>query len=80
LLYEKNNTEEFRAIAKKARNALEHAKAFSTHLRYIMEGKIKDSTMTDTMYEVRGYRVKEECDEIMKESFGPAGYWMPGMK
>lgn len=78
-IYEKNNTKESREIAKKVRDALEHARAVATHRRDIMEGKIKDSTITDTMYELLGYNMKEECDEVIKEFFGPAGYWMPGM-
>jgi len=79
LAYEKNSTEEFCVIAKKARDTLEHARAVSTYLRGIMEGKISDATMTDTMYELHGYKIKKECDEIIKEYFGPEGYWMPGM-
>ena len=75
--YEKNNTEEFRVIAKNARDALEHARAVSTYRRDIMEGSIQDPKATDTMYELRGYKMMEECDEIMANSFGSQGYWMP---
>ena len=39
--------------------------------------------MTDTMYEILGYKEKEECDKIFnewKQRVIPHGYWMPGMK
>jgi hypothetical protein len=39
--------------------------------------------MTDTMYEILGFKVKGECDKIFSEwtqRVCPEGYWMPGMK
>lgn len=54
-----------------------------SYLRDVMEGKVQDPKMTDTMYELHGYKVKEECDKAFNEwslkFFGPDGYWTPGM-
>jgi len=39
--------------------------------------------MTDTMYEILGYKVKEEGDKFYDEwrqRVCPQGYWVPGMK
>jgi predicted ABC-type transport system involved in lysophospholipase L1 biosynthesis ATPase subunit len=68
--------------AKKMSSDLEHAKAATTRLREIMEGKIKDLKMTDTMYEIMGYEIKQESEEVFNEWTArvcPEGYWMPGM-
>ena len=55
-----------------------------TRRREIMEGKCSDPKMTDTMYELHGYKVKEEADKVFNDwtqrVFGSKGYWMPGMK
>jgi hypothetical protein len=55
----------------------------SSYLRDVMEGKVQDPKMTDTMYELHGYKVKEECDKAFNDwslkFFGPEGYWVPGM-
>jgi hypothetical protein len=54
----------------------------SSYLRDVMEGKFQDPKMTDTMYELHGYKMKEECDDFLNkwslEFFGTKGYWVPG--
>jgi len=43
----------------------------------------KNQKMTDTMYEILGYKVKEEGDKFFNEwtqRVCPQGYWVPGMK
>jgi hypothetical protein len=59
------------------------AEKIVTWRREIMEGKRSDPKMTDTMYELRGYKMKEECDKYYAEwtqrVIGPKGYWTPGM-
>jgi hypothetical protein len=52
------------------------------YLRDIMDGKINDPEMTDTMYELHGYKMKEEADKFF-EKFkqricGSKGFWVPG--
>jgi len=80
--HETNNTPLSLDLAHKARDAMEHARAVATHFHEIMQGKRSDPTMTDTMYELRGYKMKEESDEIFSkwclDFFGSKGYWTPG--
>jgi hypothetical protein len=49
--------------------------------RDIMDGKRQDPKMTDTMYEIHGYKMKEEADKYFNayilNTFGPKGYWTP---
>ena len=50
--------------------------------REVMDGMRSDPNMTDTMYELHGYKVKEEADktfEQWKQRVVPQGYWMPAM-
>jgi len=45
------------------------------------EEKVKQG-MTDTMYEILGYKEKQQCDKIFNEwtqRVFPQGYWAPGM-
>jgi len=63
-------------------SVLEKAKKMADYLRNIMDGKIEDPEMTDTMYELHGYKMKEEADKFF-EKFkqricGSKGFWMPG--
>jgi hypothetical protein len=49
---------------------------------YDEEEKVKQ-VITDTMYEIRGYKVKEEGDTFFSkwtQRVCPQGYWSPGMK
>ena len=54
-----------------------------TYLRDVMDGKIQDPKMTDTMYEIRGYKMKEESDKAFSkwrlDFFGDEGYWIHGI-
>jgi hypothetical protein len=80
--YDHNSTEEFCDLVNKARTSVERLRNVSNYLRAVMEGKINDPNMSDTMYELRGYKEKEECDKIFSEwtqRVCPQGYWTPGM-
>ena len=66
---------------RKADCDLEKAKKMADYLRDIMDGKIEDPEMTDTMYELHGYKIKEEGDKFFEQFkqrvFGSKGFWMP---
>lgn len=67
---------------KMAQSVLEKAKKMVYYRRDIIDGKIKDPEMTDTMYEMHGYRIKEKADKFFEEWTNrvcPKGYWTPGM-
>ena len=54
-----------------------------TLLREIRDGKRSDPNMTDTMYEIRGYKMMEKPDVTFSkwrlDFFGDEGYWIPGI-
>jgi len=59
--------------------------AFQELLKMRALGKKHSSKnqMTDTMYEILGFKVKGEGDKFFSEwtqRVCPEGYWMPGMK
>jgi hypothetical protein len=81
--YEENPTDENEEIVFDRDDEWYSANERTTWLREIMEGKRSDPKMTDTMYEIHGYKMKEESDKFFSEwsqRVCPEGYWMPGMK
>jgi hypothetical protein len=62
---------------------IDKAKSAVAYFLAVAEGRLEDPNMTDTMYELWGYKNKEACDKILSEwcqRVCPEGYWMPGMK
>ena len=57
------------------------AENMASYLRNIMDKKIKDPEMTDTMYELHGYKIKEEGDKFFEQFkqriCGSKGFWVP---
>jgi len=66
---------------KMPQSVLEKAKKMVYYRRDIIDGKIKDPEMTDTMYELHGYKMKEEADKFFEQwtqrFCGSKGFWMP---
>lgn len=88
ILYnEQRYTESLKNLARARRTldkeSVDKAKSAVAYFLAVAEGSLKDPNMTDTMYELWGYKNKEECDKIFSEwsqRVCPEGYWAPGMQ
>jgi hypothetical protein len=81
--YEEDPTDENEEIVEDRDYDVFWEEAESECFREIMEGKRSNPKMTDTMYAIHGYKMKDECDKILEEwtqrVLGPQGFWAPGM-
>lgn len=81
--YCKDFTDENGKIVDDRRYDLLLAETQVSLFRDIIDGKRSDPNMTDTMYEMRGYKMMEEPDVTFGkwrlDFFGDEGYWIPGI-
>ena len=77
--WEKNPSDENDEILDDRDYDVFYAENMASYLRDVMDGKIQDPNMTDTMYELHGYKVKEEADKywntVVNESERSGVFW-----